>query len=110
MKVKATPADFIVREESSLTLSPAPSAFAVFRLSKTSWDTFDLVDLLSRRLGVKREDISVGGMKDRHGSTEQMVSVRGLGGRKGAGPPGLSGPPGLREANFNLAFLGWSDH
>ncbi len=81
MKLKATPADFIVKEQSSLVLSERPSGFAVFRLSKTSWDTFDLIDLLARRLGVATADISVGGMKDRHGSTEQMISVRGLRGR-----------------------------
>jgi tRNA pseudouridine13 synthase len=105
MKVKATPSDFIVREESSLTLGRQPSEFAVFKLSKTSWDTFDLVDLLSRRLEVKREDVSVGGMKDRHGSTEQMVSVRGLETARAG-----TTPRGLREANFSLEFQGWSDH
>jgi tRNA pseudouridine13 synthase len=102
VKVKATPSDFIVQEESNLTVGQRPSEFAVFKLSKTSWDTFDLVDLLSRRLGVTREDISVGGMKDRHGSTEQMVSVRGLHGARASG--------GLREANFSLVFQGWADH
>jgi len=104
VKVKATPADFTVREESGLTLSRRPSPYAVFRLSKTSWDTFDLVDLLARRLGVRRDDVSVGGMKDRHGNTEQLISVRGLAG----GPRGR--PGGLREANFSLEFEGWADH
>jgi tRNA pseudouridine13 synthase len=99
VKLKATPADFIVQEQSSLVLSERPSGFAVFRLSKTSWDTFDLIDLLARRLGVATADISVGGMKDRHGSTEQMISVRGLRGR----------PQTLRDRNFSLEFAGWSD-
>jgi tRNA pseudouridine13 synthase len=99
MKVKATPADFQVREESDFPLSAKPSRFAIFHLSKTSWDTFDLIDLLARRLGVSREDISVGGMKDRHGDTEQLVSVRGLRDR----------PKALEERNFSLTFAGWSD-
>ena len=99
MKLKATPADFIVQEQSSLVLSADPSGYAVFQLSKTSWDTFDLIDLLARRLGVATADISVGGMKDRHGSTEQMISVRGLRGR----------PQPLRDRNFSLQFAGWSD-
>jgi tRNA pseudouridine13 synthase len=99
VKVKASPADFIVQEESALPLSPRRAEYAVFRLSKTSWDTFDLVDLLSRRWGVSRDDISVGGIKDRHGRTEQTITVRGLKGR----------PAPLREKNFRLAFEGWSE-
>jgi tRNA pseudouridine13 synthase len=39
-------------------------------------------------------------MKDRHGSTEQLISVRGLAASAGAG---------LREKNFTLGFEGWSD-
>jgi tRNA pseudouridine13 synthase len=99
VKVKATPSDFIVQEESSLTLSRKRSEFAVFRLSKSSWDTFDLIDLLARRWGVRRDDISVGGMKDRYGSTEQRISVRGL---RGA-------PSALSDTNYALEFEGWAD-
>jgi len=99
MKVKASPADFIVQEESKLSLSAGRAEFAIFRLSKTSWDTFDLIDLLSRKLGVQRGDISVGGIKDRHGSTEQAISVRGLPGR----------PASMREKNFQLVFEGWAE-
>jgi tRNA pseudouridine13 synthase len=99
VKLKTTPEDFVVTEESSLPLVPGPSAFAVYRLTKTSWDTFDLVDLLSRRLKVRREDIRVGGMKDRHGTTEQIISVHGI-----AAPPDM-----LAEANFTLRFEGWSE-
>ena len=70
----------------------------MFRLSKTSWDTFDLIDLLARTWGVSRRDISVGGMKDRHGSTEQLISVRAL----------REAPRPLSEKNFSLTFEGWS--
>jgi tRNA pseudouridine13 synthase len=99
VKVKATPADFMVREVSSLTPGRQRSEFAVFRLSKSSWDTFDLIDLLARRWGVQRRDISVGGMKDRHGDTEQLISVRGLGGD----------PAPLSDTNFSMSFEGWTD-
>jgi len=99
MKVKATPGDFVVREESGVALSPHPGPFAYFRLAKTSWDTFDLIDLISRKLRVSNRDIRVGGFKDRHGDTEQLVSIRGLHGRPGP----------LQEANFRLTFEGWSD-
>ncbi len=99
MKVKASPADFVVQEEAQLTLSTRPAEYAIFRLSKISWDTFDLIDLLSRRWGVRRDDISVGGIKDRHGSTEQTISVRGLRGRPGP----------IRDTNFRLTFEGWAE-
>jgi tRNA pseudouridine13 synthase len=98
VKVKAAPQDFLVEEESRLALSRRRSGYAVFRLSKSSWDTFDLIDLLARRLGVGKVDIGIGGMKDRYGSTEQTISVRGL----------RSPPERLEEANFTLTFAGWS--
>ena len=98
MKVKAAPADFVVHEESEIAVSDVRAEFAIFRLAKTSWDTFDLIDLLSRKWGVGRDDIGVGGIKDRHGSTEQTISVRGL-----AGTPGP-----VLEKNFRLTFVGWS--
>ena len=76
MKIKVRPEDFIVREESAISLSDKPGRFAVLRLSKSQWDTFDLVDLLARRLGVPKADISYGGIKDRFGQTEQLISIR----------------------------------
>jgi tRNA pseudouridine13 synthase len=99
VKVKATPADFIVEEESDVRLLDVRSGYAVFRLAKSSWDTFDLIDLLARRWRIPTADISVGGMKDRHGSTEQLLSVRGLRGR----------PDDVVEKNFRLSFAGWSE-
>ena len=81
-------------------LSATPSEYAIFTLHKTSWDTFDLVDLLARKWGVPRQNIGLGGFKDRHGSTAQRISVRGL-----TGTPGR-----LEDRNFRAEFLGWSDH
>jgi tRNA pseudouridine13 synthase len=99
VKLKVTPTDFLVEEETDLPVSGQAAPYAVFRLSKKSWDTFDLIDLLARRLRVHREDISVGGIKDRHGSTSQLVTVKGLRGR----------PSPVRDANFSLEFKGWSE-
>jgi tRNA pseudouridine13 synthase len=98
MKVKASPEDFRVEEESSVELSDRPGPYAVYRLEKTSWDTFDLLDLIARRLGVARRDVTVAGIKDRHGSTSQLVAVRGLKGR----------PRALRESNFSAVPAGWT--
>ncbi len=99
VKLKVTPADFVVDEETDLPLSARRREYAVFRLSKRSWDTFDLIDLLARRMGVRRDDISVGGIKDRHGSTTQVVTVKGLRGR----------PAALRDRNFTMSFAGWTE-
>jgi tRNA pseudouridine13 synthase len=79
MKLKATPEDFRVEEVANVTVTGKKGPYAVYRLAKRSWDTFDLVPLLARRLGVAAADVSVGGMKDRHGETAQLVSVRGKG-------------------------------
>jgi tRNA pseudouridine13 synthase len=99
MKVKASPEDFRVEEESAVEISDRPGPYAVYRLDKTSWETFDLLDLLARRFGVGRQDVTVAGIKDRHGSTSQLVAVRGLKGR----------PRALREANFSAVPAGWTD-
>ncbi len=99
MKVKSSPEDFRVEEESSVALSDRPGPYTVYRLEKTSWDTFDLLDLIARRLGVARRDVTVSGIKDRHGSTSQLVAVRGLKGR----------PRELREASFSAVPAGWTD-
>ncbi len=69
MKVKALPEDFQVEEVSSLEVTRKPGPFAVYRITKSSWDTFDLLADLARRLGVERRDIAVAGIKDRHGRT-----------------------------------------
>lgn len=99
VKLKVTPADFIVEEVADLPLSHRSREYAVFELSKRSWDTFDLIDLLARRMRVRREDISVGGFKDRHGSTTQVVTVRGLRGR----------PAAISDRNFTMRFTGWAE-
>jgi len=99
VKLKVRPTDFVVEEETDFAVSPRAAPYAVFRLSKKSWDTFDLIDLLARRLRVRRDDISVGGFKDRHGSTSQLVTVKGLRGR----------PETVSDSNFTLQFAGWSE-
>jgi len=99
MKMKASPEDFRVEEQSSLEVSDRPGPYAVYRLEKRSWDTFDLLDVLARRLGVARRDVTVAGIKDRHGATRQLVAVRGLAGR----------PREIRDEHYVAAPGGWTD-
>ncbi len=98
VKLKVIPEDFRVEEVSDMEISRARGPYAVYRLTKSSWDTFDLIDLLSRRLGVPRDAVSVGGMKDRHGRTTQLISVRVAG----------KCPASLEDRNFSLTREGWA--
>ncbi len=104
MKVKVRPEDFVVREEPLVAPRPAPDRFAVFALAKRQWDTFDLVSLLSRRLGVARADISYGGIKDRFGATEQLVSIRA----EALRARGDGSPRAVEDRNFSLRPLGYT--
>jgi tRNA pseudouridine13 synthase len=101
MKVKVRPEDFVVREVPLVVPGPRPDRFAVYSLAKREWDTFDLVALLSRRLGVPRADISYGGIKDRFGATQQLVTVRAAALRGRAPVP-------VEERNFALTPLGYT--
>jgi tRNA pseudouridine13 synthase len=102
MKVKVTAEDFLVREEAELEISSEPQSEMIFRLSKQDWDTFDLLDLLARRLKIPKHAISVAGIKDRHCRSDQLVSIRY---RQGLRASIADLPP---EDNFTLTFLGYS--
>ena len=101
MKIRVLPDDFMVREESDLHPITQPQAQAIFRLTKQDWDTFDLVDLLARRLKVPKQDIATGGIKDRHGTTEQLLSIKN---RPGLVPAVRSFPG---DENFHVEFFGY---
>jgi len=101
MKIKVRAEDFVVQEEHLVEPSPNPQSQIIFRLVKRDWDTFDLLDLLARRLKIPKQDISVAGIKDRHGRTEQLVSIRY---RQGLRASIAVLPP---EDNFTLTFLGY---
>jgi tRNA pseudouridine13 synthase len=98
MKIKVRPEDFRVCEIADVTITSERNAFSVYALSKCRWDTFDLIRRLSERLGISPSDISIGGIKDRHGRTSQMLSIRTR------GPL----PSTILENNFTLKLLGYS--
>ena len=101
MKIKVKAQDFIVREVSIPSFSDKPHNHAVFRLTKQDWDTFDLIELLARRLKISKQDISTGGIKDRYGITEQLISIKN---RRGLQEAVMALPP---EDNFKLSFVGF---
>jgi tRNA pseudouridine13 synthase len=101
MKIKVKTEDFLVREEATVELAAEPRGYTVFRLTKRDWDTFDLIDLLARRLKIPRQDISTGGIKDRHGETEQLISIKN---RRGLDAAVRALPP---AENFSITFAGY---
>ncbi len=99
MKLKVKAEDFVVREISSVVINDKPDVYRVYRLKKTQWDSFDLTDVLSRKLGILKSDISMSGRKDRYGTAVQLLAVREN--------PGL--PPTVEEHGFSLVHAGYTD-
>jgi len=98
MKIKVRPEDFQVCEIADVSLTREKDAFSVYALSKCAWDTFDLIRYLSKRLGISPSDISFGGIKDRHGRTSQILTIRTR-----------SHPPSsIQKQNIFLKLLGYS--
>jgi tRNA pseudouridine13 synthase len=74
MKLKSQPQDFIVVEDNRVAWDPR-GAFAVYNVTKTGLNTFDVVNQLVARLGTSRARLSYSGLKDRHAVTEQVITV-----------------------------------
>ena len=102
MKIKVRPEDFVVQERAEVDLDEKPGPYAVFRLEKRQWDSFDLLAYLSRRLGVERRDLRLAGLKDRFGDTAQLISVRL------AGRPPIRLPALLQDKGFSLRLRGYA--
>jgi tRNA pseudouridine13 synthase len=73
--IKARPEDFVVEERADLPLRK-DGEFRVYRLTKSGWNTLDLVRRLARNCGVSPAAIAYGGKKDRHGLTSQYLTIR----------------------------------
>jgi tRNA pseudouridine13 synthase len=91
VKLKVQPDDFEVEELMPLKLSSS-GRFAIYRLEKRLWNTWDVIDFIKRkyRLG----DVRRAGLKDRYSHSFQYVSIKG------------TGPRNIREHNFELHRLG----
>jgi tRNA pseudouridine13 synthase len=95
MKLKQNPEDFCVEELADPPLGGGP--FALYRLAKKSLGTPEAVSAICRAWRLVRETVTVGGLKDRHASTRQYLSIK-------------NGPRrNLSQTNFTLDYLGQSD-
>ncbi|MBI2919932.1 MAG: tRNA pseudouridine(13) synthase TruD [Planctomycetes bacterium] len=74
MKLKSQPEDFVVVEENTVDWNES-GPFAVYRVTKTGLNTFDVIEQLARQFGVTRARVNFSGLKDRHAVTEQIVTV-----------------------------------
>lgn len=95
MKIKQRPEDFWVKE--SYRFDAADSGrYRVYLMDKQKLSTFDAVERIRRRFGLRPGAISFCGLKDKQGRTEQLIAVDGA-------------DVDLQEADLRLKFLGRSD-
>jgi tRNA pseudouridine13 synthase len=96
VKVKQRPRDFVVEERARLGVSDR-GAHAVYLLRKTDIGTLEALRAVRRRWRVPSRALGFGGLKDRHATTVQWVTIPG-------------GPRrNLEEKAFRLTYEGRSD-
>lgn len=76
VKIKQRPEDFVVREGYRFEEDPQGPVW-VYRMDKQKVSTLQALERLSKDFGVRRRDLSVCGLKDKQGRTEQLVGVLG---------------------------------
>ena len=74
MKLKQLPEDFQV-EELTHVVPAGQGAFALYRLDKSGWATPDAIQAIRRRWGLDLQRVSYGGLKDRHATTAQYLTI-----------------------------------
>lgn len=92
MKVKRLREDFVVEEISDFPISSGD--FSVYCLEKSGIGTPEAIAEVLRCWNLPRASISYGGLKDRHASTSQTITIH-------RGPT-----QALKQRNFTLAYLG----
>ncbi len=95
MRLKQKPEDFSVKE--SYRYDPVPEGrFRVYMMDKQKLSTFDAVDRIRERFGLKPGSISYCGLKDKQGRTEQLIAVDGH-------------DVDMQDDDLRLKFLGRTD-
>ncbi len=92
MKVKCLPEDFIVEELTDFPLADGP--FGFYRLRKSGLGTPEAIDGILLKWNLPRHKVQYGGLKDRHASTVQYLTIR-------------NGPRrGLKQEHLQLDYIG----
>lgn len=92
MKIKQKPEDFSVKESYRFDQVP-DGRFRVYLMDKQKLSTFEAVDRIRDRYGLRPGSISYCGLKDKQGRTEQLIAVDGA-------------DVDLQEPDLRLKFLG----
>lgn len=74
-KIKNKPEDFQVKEVLDLKVRDN-GPYAYLLMKKTKWTTTKAIEELARKLNINKGRISVAGMKDKYGITEQYVCIK----------------------------------
>jgi tRNA pseudouridine13 synthase len=96
VKIKETPADFVVKERYDLTAVATEGPIAVYKVEKVGISTIDAAVRLAEAAGVATDAVRFAGLKDKHATTVQAMSVEG--GR----------PADLREEGLRAELLGYA--
>jgi tRNA pseudouridine13 synthase len=97
MKLKCQPEDFRV-EELTLARADGPGRYTFYRLSKRDLGTIEAVEAICRRWNLSGRRVSYAGLKDRHASTVQYLTI-------------VDGPlRSLTDRRFELEPLGRLGH
>ncbi len=95
MRIKQRPEDFSVKE--SFRFEPSRDGrYRVYLMTKQKLSTFEAVEHIRRQFGLKPGAISYCGLKDKQGTTEQLVAIDAT-------------DVALQEPRLRLKFLGRSD-
>jgi tRNA pseudouridine13 synthase len=76
VKIKQKPEDFSVRESWRFD-EVAGGKYRVYLMDKQKLSTFDAVDRIRQRFGLRPGVVSFCGLKDKQGRTEQLIAVEG---------------------------------
>ena len=95
VRIKQRPEDFSVKE--SFHFEPSRSGrYRVYLMTKQKLSTFEAVEHIRRQFGLKPGAITYCGLKDKQGTTEQLIAIEGT-------------DVSLQEPRLRLKFLGRSD-
>ncbi len=95
MRLKQKPEDFSVKE--SFRFEEVPGGpYYVYLMDKQKLSTFEAIERLSNKFGLRPGSISYCGLKDKQGRTEQLVAIEGK-------------EIDLQEPDLRLKFMGRTD-
>ena len=100
VRLKQKPEDFSVKESYRFDEDPE-GRYRVYLMDKQKLSTFEAVERIRTRFGLRPGAISYCGLKDKQGRTEQLIAVDGAevehaGPRPAPQAPGPHRPPALR--------------